>query len=218
MNEHRHKLIVAAVTALLAGLALLSTPGFAADSHYKLDSPEDVIAALNSGLVRISSAGGATGVSDRYEKLRPLILATHDLPYIARLTVRRQWSGLDAMQRMRFVAAFERLSIMTYAARFKNVGQGTFKVKGTSDAGGGRVQVSSVIVRPDKDDIPLDYVLHEHDGIWQIVNIVADGVSDLALKHAEYQRILAKGTIDDLIRHLHEQADRLRQGEPAQRK
>lgn len=209
MNEHPLKAAITAVTALITGLVLLAAPSFAADSQYKLDTPQSVISALNSGLVRISSADGATGVTERFEKLRPLILATHDLPYIARLTIRRQWDGLDAMQRARFVDAFERLSVMTYAVRFKNVGQGTFKVDGVSDAGGGRVQVSSVIVRPNKDDIPLDYVLHEHDGVWQIVNIVADGVSDLALKRAEYQRILAKGTIDDLIRHLHEQAAHL---------
>jgi hypothetical protein len=34
---------------------------------------------------------------------------------------------------------------------------------------------------------------------------LADGVSDLALKRAEYSRILADGTIDDLIEHLERQ-------------
>lgn len=211
MNEHPLSATVAGVVSLVAGL-LLCVSSFAADVQYKLDTPQSVVTTLNDGLVRIASDPNVKTVTERFEKLRPLILATHDLPYIAALTIRRQWKDLDTMQQMRFVDAFERLSIMTYAARFKNVGAGTFKIKGTSDAGGGRVQISSVIVRPNKADIPLDYVLQEHDGTWQIVNIVADGVSDLALKHAEYQRILAKGTIDDLIKHLQEQAARLQQG------
>ena len=36
-----------------------------------------------------------------------------------------------------------------------------------------------------------------------------DGVSDLALKRAEYQRVLSTGSIEDLIRHLDEQTARL---------
>ena len=55
----------------------------------------------------------------------------------------------------------------------------------------------------------LDYTLHDRRGAWQIVNILADGVSDLALKRAEYRRFLTDGTIDDLIAQLVEQTDNL---------
>jgi len=66
-------------------------------------------------------------------------------------------------------------------------------------------------VRPGEADIPLEYLLQQKDGAWRIINIVADGVSDLALKRAEYQRVLATGTIDDLIRYVDEQTSRLEQ-------
>jgi phospholipid transport system substrate-binding protein len=46
---------------------------------------------------------------------------------------------------------------------------------------------------------------------WRIINIVADGVSDLALKRAEYQRVLASGTLDTLIAELEAQTARLQQ-------
>ena len=60
-------------------------------------------------------------------------------------------------------------------------------------------------------DIPLEYLLQQKDGAWRIINIIADGVSDLALKRAEYQRVLSGGTIDDLIRYVNEQTARLEQ-------
>ena len=40
---------------------------------------------------------------------------------------------------------------------------------------------------------------------WRIINIVADGVSDLALKRAEYQRVFASGGIDGLVAELEQQ-------------
>ena len=53
--------------------------------------------------------------------------------------------------------------------------------------------------------------LRQGDKGWRIINIVADGVSDLALKRAEYQRVLAHGTLDSLIKELETQTERLRQ-------
>jgi phospholipid transport system substrate-binding protein len=52
-------------------------------------------------------------------------------------------------------------------------------------------------------------LLQQRDGRWRIINIIADGVSDLALKRAEYQRVLAAGSIEDLIAELERQAARL---------
>jgi phospholipid transport system substrate-binding protein len=77
-------------------------------------------------------------------------------------------------------------------------------------AEGARANVATAAARADGGDVPLEYLLQEKDGRWKIINVVADGVSDLALKRAEYQRILSSGTIDTLIRELETQTERLR--------
>lgn len=206
-------LLTVAATAALALVAEMPAACLADDAPQDdLDTPQSVVAELHDGLVRLAADDATATVPERFEKLAPLIRATHNLPYIAAVTIRPEWPTLSEEQRARFVDAFERLSIMTYAARFENIGPGTFRIEGTSDAGGGRVQVSAVIVRADRDDIPMNYVLQRRDGPWRIVNIVADGVSDLALKRAEYQQILNDGSIDDLIRHVLDQAAQLEQG------
>jgi phospholipid transport system substrate-binding protein len=75
---------------------------------------------------------------------------------------------------------------------------------------GGRANVTTAVARTEGGDVPLEYLLQERDGRWKIINVVADGVSDLALKRAEYQRILAAGTLDTLIAELEAQTQRLR--------
>ena len=101
-------------------------------------------------------------------------------------------AALSEADRARFVAAFERLSVMTYASRFKTVTADTFKAAeptrgGGSRAGHGRDRPS------ERRDVTLEYLLQRRGGEWKIINIIADGVSDLALKRAEYQRMLARG-------------------------
>ncbi len=197
--------------AVGAALVLLARGALAAEPAVATDTPAATIESLHRGLVALSHDRPNADLAERYRVLEPLIAQTHDLPYIAEFALRRQWPSLGEADRERFVAAFEKLSVMTYASRFKNVGADTFKKNGESGAESGRAQVQTAIVRPGEADIPLEYLLQQKDGAWRIINIVADGVSDLALKRAEYQRVLSGGTIDDLIRYVDEQTARLEQ-------
>lgn len=173
-------------------------------------APVDVVERLHAGLVELATGSDATSLEQRIEQLRPLIASTHDLPYIAELTIRREWDSLSAEERARFVAAFERLSVATYASRFSDLQSDPFRTLEARAPEDGRARVAAAIEPPDAEPIPLDYVLHERDARWQIVNIVADGVSDLALKRAEYTRILEDGDLDDLIGELESQVDAMR--------
>jgi len=199
----------AVFAALLLGAALV---GHAADFAIATDTPEATIATVQRGLIALSQQSPRATVDERYKTLEPLIVATHDLPYIAEFALRRQWPQLAEADRMRFIAAFQRLSVMTYAARFVNVGPNTFRpiVSGAA-AEGARAQVTTGVARQGQPDVSFEYLLQQGGGGWRIVNIVADGVSDLALKRAEYQRILASGTLDTLIKELEGQTERLRQ-------
>jgi phospholipid transport system substrate-binding protein len=183
----------------------------AAAADFATDTADATIASLHQGLVELAARQPSASVEERYRALAPLIEATHDLPYIAEFALRRQWPMLSAADRERFVAAFERLSVTTYASRFKNVTAATFKATGgAAAADNGRMQVTTAIARPNAAEVSLEYLLQQRDGAWKIINIVADGVSDLALKRAEYQRILSAGSIDDLIKELDAQTARLK--------
>jgi phospholipid transport system substrate-binding protein len=173
-------------------------------------SPQETIATLQAALVDSAARLGKAPVAERYRALEPTIVKTHNLPYIAEFALRRQWAMLNDDERQRFVAAFQRLSVMTYAARFANVAPDAFRPldAGMPDASG-RVQVKTAIKREGQADVSLEYLLQQDGDDWKIINIVADGVSDLALKRAEYQRLFASGGIEGLIAELEQQTNRL---------
>ena len=201
------RVLVAA--SLLLGATLATR---AAETLIGTDTPEATIATLQRGLIALSQQAPHATVDERYKALEPLIVATHDLQYIAEFALRRQWPQIAEAERARFIAAFQRLSVMTYAARFVNVGPNTFRPIALGAAPeAGRAQVTTAIARAGQPDVSFEYLLQQGGGGWRIVNVVADGVSDLALKRAEYQRILASGTLDTLIKELEAQTERLRQ-------
>ena len=168
------------------------------------------ITTLQAALVDTARRLGKAGVTERYQALEPAIVKTHDLPYIAAFALRRQWPMLTDAERQRFLAAFQRLSVMTYAARFGNVAPDAFRpLEARMPDANGRVQVKTAIKREGQADVSLEYLLQQDGDDWKIINIVADGVSDLALKRAEYQRLFASGGIEGLIAELERQTDRL---------
>jgi phospholipid transport system substrate-binding protein len=202
----------ASVFATVLGIAALACTRVEAQD-VRTDTPAATITSLQQGLIAVARERPNASLDERYRALEPLIVATHDLPYIAEFALRRQWSTLPEPDRQRFVAAFQRLSVMTYAARFKVVGADTFRAITAAPAdAGGRVAVTTAAARAEQPDVSLEYLLQQDGGNWRIINIVADGVSDLALKRAEYQRVFASGGIEGLIAELERQTKRLEDG------
>ena len=123
------------------------------------------------------------------------ISATHDLPFIAQFATRRYWDDFGSEQREIFIERFSQLSSMTYAARFESVSTGTFQIERSEELESGRAQVIATIRRDAQLDVPLEYLLHETPAGWKIINVIADGVSDLALKRAEYRAVMEDGRL-----------------------
>lgn len=168
------------------------------------ESPLASVNALHVGLIA-AARSEPNSIGRRYEQLAPLISETHDLPFIAQFATRRYWDGFDAAQRETFIEKFARLSSMTYAARFRTVSTETFSIESTKILDSGRAMVTATIRRDAQPAIPIEYLLHETAAGWKIINVIADGVSDLALKRAEYRAVLEDGNPDDLLSLLDEQ-------------
>jgi phospholipid transport system substrate-binding protein len=195
--------------AALACAAVLAVSGVVHAVAQEPASARLTVETLHRALV---AAAAHDQVDARFRALEPIVVETHDLAYIAEFALRRQWPMLSEADRERFVAAFTKLSVMTYASRFANVTAGTFAITAAEPAASGRATVTAAVGRANGEPVTLEYLLHESDGRFRIINIVADGVSDLALKRAEYQAALAAGTLDDLIGRLESQAQDLADG------
>ena len=72
-------------------------------------------------------------------------------------------------------------------------------------------QLHGEVVLKDGDTIPLVYILSRAAGEWKIINVVARGISDLALKRAEYTSIMSKDGFPTLMEKITEQIKKIEQ-------
>lgn len=162
-----------------------------------------VVTELQGSIITMMKKGRDLGYTGRYQSISPTVKQTHDLDTVARLVAGRHWKALDASQRSAFVEAFKDLSISMYAGRFKDYGGERFKVLSEQPLKrGNRKLVTSHLVKSDGEKVTFSYVLHQIHDQWKIISVSVNGVSDLALKRAEYGGILRKDGFPTLIERL----------------
>ena len=164
----------------------------------------DVVENLHQTLLLVMKEGREIGYQGRYDRLAPVVTAGFDMPFIAKIVLGRFWETFDNEQRSKFVDTFSRLSIATYAANFDSYSGERFKVISEKDATGGRILVRTQLIKSDGGQVELDYLLHRVESQWRIINVVADGVSDLAIKRADYTSFLKNNGLDPLLIKLNE--------------
>ena len=190
--------------AVLALVVLASGAGETAPDT----GPAAVIESLHEGILEVMRDGAELGYDARYEKLAPLVDGSHDLAFIARSAVgRRYWSRLDEEQRTAFIDVFRRLSLATYASRFKAYSGEQFELTGTEELPRGDMLVKSTLITGKGEQFEFHYQMRNGETAWRIVNIIVDGVSDLALKRAEYTEVLREQDFDALLTHIAEQIE-----------
>jgi len=172
-----------------------------------------VVASLHDALFELG-AGKELSIDQRYILLVPIVNETHDLPFIARFVLRRFWDDLDATERAQFVERFATLSVMNYASRFAGFDPEMVDVSGAESVNATRVQVDATLQTPEDGELTLSYTLHRADEKWMIVNIVASGVSDLALRRSEYSKVMNEDGYDGLLKYVEGQTARLAEGIP----
>lgn len=165
-------------------------------------SPTEVVERLQATLISVMSNAQKLGYHGRYKRLKPVLEESHDLRGIAQIAAGRHWGELKSEQKKLFVETFSELSIVTYASRFDGYSGETFKVVSERKLDNGDALVQSVLTQPGGGKTRFDYVLRQTDGRWAILNIIVDGVSDLAIKRSEYGAILRTEGADALIAKL----------------
>jgi len=186
---------------LLAGFR--GVPIFAAEPVAQPASESaKAVEKLHDTLLDVMKSADTLGFEGRYKKLLPVVSEVYDLERIARMTVGRHWEDFGTAQREAFVESLRQLTAATYADRFDSYGGERFTIEQRRPLKADRdLVVSLLIPTKKKDQVRFDYVLQRTGGRWKIINVVTAGVSEVALKRAQYSEFLdvAGHGPDDLI-------------------
>ena len=187
----------------LSFLVLLGASSFAVAE----ETAKQVVEMFQDQLIGVMKQGKELGFKGRYDKLDVAVKKSHDLPKIARIVVGKQWEELTPEQQTKLEAVFSELSVSAYAHNFKDFSGESFSFVSEEETGRGGVVVHTNLQIPGEKDVKFDYMMKKKDDSWQIINIIADGVSDLALKRSDYTSVLNREGFDALIAKIHEKIE-----------
>lgn len=189
--------------ALVAGLALipLLPPAAAAEG------PTAVVERVNTTLLSVMREAEDLGFHGRYDRIEKVFGETFDFASMARAAAGRFWRDLPEKEQERYLAAFERMSIATYAARFDGWSGQDFQVGEAIDHPRGSVLVRNRLLRPKDEPVAIDYLLRESDGNWRIVDIyLGSGISEIATRRSEYASVFKRQGIEALLSSIEQKA------------
>jgi phospholipid transport system substrate-binding protein len=173
-------------------------------------TPADVVNNLHNALVNNMKHGKEYGCEGRVKHLQPVVDASFDVPLIAQTVMRKHWSELNDAQRTQLIAAFRETTVLTYASQFNSYSGEAFSTQETQPMPNGDQLVHARLQPNGGDSVAFDYILRGKGDDYRIINVVADGVSDLALRSTQYTRLFEQKGFDGLVGWLSDQNKKMR--------
>ncbi len=184
--------------ALLLGLSTLTVRA----ESVTIAPARQTVDRLNNALIDVMKNATRLGYQGRYKKLEPVIKDVFQFEAVAQIALGSHWKKLDQTQKVTFIGVLTDLSIATYAAQFNEYAGEKFQYESAEENKADRVTLRYVMVVPNDKPIKFEYIVNQFSGKWEIINIIVDGISDLALKKAQYTSVIDREGFDKLVAKL----------------
>ncbi len=185
-------------TFLAVAALWLAAPFSHADEASAPDAAAAPVAVLHEALLENMQAGDERTFDARYQAIGRVLQETFDFNTISRVVTGSFWREFDDAQKLAFMTAFAKLSAATYADRFDTYKGEVFRTLAIEPQRRGAM-VRTEIIKGSGETVPLDYLVQPTDTGYRIINVIADGVSDLSVKRAEYTGTLRTSGLQELI-------------------
>ena len=139
----------------------------------------------------------SANATEREKLLSSRVTTLYDVSSISRISVGRAWRSLTEGQKDEFVELLTELIVATYSDRFRDFDEQYFELLGTEPINKG-VIIKTAINKRNEQLATLNYYFRGD----QVFNVVANGISDLSLRRAEYGSIIKEQGYDQLVNQI----------------
>ena len=193
----------------LIATAAIGSASVAADTT---DPAVQKIEAFHATLLGVMKRGGKLGMEGRYKELEPQIEATFDLPVMTKFTVGPSWAKMEEAEHTALIAAFSRMTVATYANNFDAFEGQKFVVDPKVEVRNADYLVQSQVIPAKDKPVNLTYRMRNSAGVWKVIDVMFEHISELATRRADFSTTLASGGSAALVKRLNEIADDLMTG------
>ena len=188
----------------MVAVAMLVYSGKSANAG---EPTEAIRGAVNQGVEILKNAklDGQKQRSQVIDRLRQIVYPLFDFNEMAMRSLGANWRRLTPQQRKEFVATFTALLEKTYADQI-DLYNGQQVVYTGENIDGDYAQVDSRIIDKNGQTYSVIYKLHRVDGKWRIYDVVAENISLVNNYRAQFNRVIAKSSFEELLKMMKQQA------------
>ena len=139
------------------------------------------------------------------DRLRQIVFPLFDFDEMAMRALGSNWRRLNPEQRAEFVPAFTALLEKTYADQI-DLYKGQKVVFTGEKIEDNYAQVDSSIIDKNGQRYSVVYRLQRGDGKWKIYDIVVENISLVNNYRAQFNRVVAKSSVEELLKRIKQQA------------
>jgi phospholipid transport system substrate-binding protein len=164
---------------------------------------KEVIQSLCGRLLQVMKQSTQLGFQGRVDKLTKVVIESYDMPAATKATLGTAYAKLSPEEAAQLTDLFSRFSIFSYADQFDGWDGEIFEVGDPKPSSEGSVIVPSRILSKSGAATEIDYLMHQDDGHWKIIDVLLDGtVSQTAVRRSEFTSIFRREGFPGLIAML----------------
>lgn len=184
----------------LRAIALFTALAFAAPLAHAADA-EGFVRAKQTELTQLVKKAKGPADEKKVEEAFDRVL---DYDTLARESLKEAWDERTPEERAEFQAVLTKLVRAAYRKNLKRIGDYEVEYKGEAKGASGQVVRTVARSRGGSRDEPvsIDYVVHESNGGFRIVDIVTEGSSLVNNYRSQFRRIIKKQGFAELIRRM----------------
>jgi phospholipid transport system substrate-binding protein len=168
---------------------------------------EAIRGAVNQGLEILKNAklDNQKQRAQVIDRLRQIVYPLFDFNEMSMRSLGPTWRRLNPQQRTEFVSTFTALLEKTYADQI-GLYNGQQVVYTGESIDSDYAEVDSRIVDKNGQTYSVVYKLHRVDGKWRIYDVVAENISLVNNYRAQFNRVIAKSSFEELLKIIKQQA------------
>jgi phospholipid transport system substrate-binding protein len=141
------------------------------------------------------------------ESARKLVLARFDFAEMTKRSLGEHWKLLNRGEQKQFVDAFTQWQLIYFGKIVRSSGGDKVQFKRELQDGKD-VTIETKVIRRYSDDLPIHYWLHNVNGQWKVYDIVIDDVGTVKNVRAQFDRVIAKSSLQELLQKVKDQNPR----------
>jgi len=187
------------LVTIFASIFLFSAPLAAGEPTAQLSATinEFVTILVNTPVAQLRASGLP-------QSALTLVFSRFDFSEMTKRSLGSHWDSLGSAEQREFVDAFTQRVLRAYGRSVR--ASGDEKVQYARELRDGDLAtVETKVISGSGDELPIDYQLHNVGGQWKVYDVVIDQVSIVSNYRAQFDRVIAKSSVKELLQKIKQQ-------------